>query len=332
MSDGIFFDAKNAKGAKERKVDAPVLIVGQGLAGTLLGWELERAGREFVIADAGHEGAASRVGAGLVNPVTGERWATAPGWAEKAAVARATYARMAEAWGVAGGFVSDIRIRRTWRDAAEAEHVRGRVERGALAPWVSAAGLEDDAAWIEGAWRVDLPGLIAAGRARWAACGRLRETRVTQAEAAAWPGPVVWCVGAAETAVPELRAVGGETLELAVSGAGWREDVARHDGVWVLPVSAGRAWAGASFVRDEAERAARREALRASVTRQLADLEWTETAVLAGWRMTTPDRTPRSGWLPGHEGRRGGVNGLGSKGGLLAPGLAKAWAERLCAM
>jgi hypothetical protein len=314
----------------------PVLIVGQGLAGTLLAWELERAGREFLIADAGHQASASRVGAGLVNPVTGERWAAAPGWAEKAAEARAAYRGIERAWGLR--LVTKLRIRRAWRDGTEAALVRGKVARGELAPWVGPGAPEPDAAWIEGAWRVDLPALIAAGRARWLAQGRLREERVAPAEtaeSAAWPGPVIWCAGAAETRVPGLRAVGGETLELAVEAGGgaadggWQEDVVRHDGVWILPLDGGRAWAGASFVRDEAEREARREELRASVRRQLADLAWRETGVLAGRRMTTPDRAPRSAWLPGREGREGVFNGLGSKGVLLAPGLAREWVARL---
>jgi glycine/D-amino acid oxidase-like deaminating enzyme len=307
---------------------ASVLIVGQGLAGTLLAWELERAGRDFLIVDAGHAESASRVGAGLVNPVTGERWVSAPGWAEKSAAARGAFRIIESAWGVS--LVRELRIRRVWRDEAEAALVRGKVARGELAPWVRAEGLEPGAAWIEGAWRVDLPALIAAGRARWKAAGKLREARLTTAEAAAWPGPVVWCAGAAEDKSPELHAVGGETLELEVApGADWPENVVRHDGVWVLPVGTGRAWAGASFVRDETERVARREALRASVRRQLADVAWRETAILAGRRMTSPDRVPRSGWLPGREGREGIFNGLGSKGVLLAPALACDWADRL---
>ena len=307
---------------------APVLIVGQGLAGTLLACELERAGRAFLVVDAGHEGSASRVGAGLVNPVTGERWVAAPGWAEKSAAARETFRRIEEAWGIR--LVTELRIRREWRGEEEAVRVRAKVARGELAPWVRAEGVESGAAWIEGAWRADLPALIAAGRARWLAQGRLRESRIDEAEAAAWPGPAVWCAGAAEARLAELRPVWGETLELAVEpGGDWREDVVRHDGVWVLPLGGGRAWAGASFVRDEAERAARREELRASVRRQLADLRWREAAVLAGRRMTSPDRAPRSGWLPGREGREGVLNGLGSKGALLAPGLAREWAGRL---
>jgi glycine oxidase len=304
-------------------MDTPVLVAGQGLAGTLLAWALERAGRRFLVYDPGHAEAASRVGAGLVNPVTGERWAAAPGWAEKSAAARAAYREIEGAWGVS--LVSELRVRREWRSEAEGGLVRAKVLRGDLAPWVRAEGLEPDAgaAWIEGAWRVDLPALIAAGRERWRGQGRLREARL---EANAAGGPAVWCIGAADTRAPGLRAVGGETLEIE---ARLEPGVVRHDGVWVLPVGEGRAWAGASFVRDETEREARREGLRASVRRQLADVAWRETAVLAGRRMTSPDRGPRSGWLPGREGREGVFNGLGSKGALLAPALAEEWVGRL---
>lgn len=308
---------------------ATVLIAGQGLAGTLLARELERAGRDFLLfdPDPGHAAAASRVGAGLVNPVTGERWTHAAGWAARSAAARAAFRSIEAEWGVK--IVSDLRIHRVWRSAAEADALRAKIARGDLAPWITPAGLEPDAAWIEGAWRADLPALIAAGRARWLARGRLREKPLTPEIAAASPGPVVWCVGAAETRVAALRPVDGETLELAVSGPGWRPDVVRHDGVWVLDVGGGRAWAGASFVRDETERETRREELRASARRQLADLDWRETGVLAGRRMTSADRAPRSGWLPGREGREGVFNGLGSKGALLAPALAAEWARRL---
>lgn len=298
-------------------MDTPVLVAGQGLAGTLLAWALERAGREFLVYDPGHAEAASRVGAGLVNPVTGERWASAPGWAEKSAAAREVYREIERAWDLS--LLTDLRVRREWRSEAEGELVRAKVLRGDLAPWVRAEGLELGAAWIEGAWRVDLPALIAAGRERWRGQGRLREERLAPGAAG---GPVVWCIGAADTRVPELRAVGGETLEI---DARLEPGVVRHDGVWVLPVGEGRAWAGASFVRDEAEREARREVLRASVRRQLADVAWREMAVLAGLRMTSPDRAPRSGWLPGREGREGVLNGLGSKGALLAPALAAEW-------
>lgn len=49
------------------------LIVGQGLAGSLIAYELQRSGAEIQIIDYPHESSSSRVAAGLYNPVTGKR-------------------------------------------------------------------------------------------------------------------------------------------------------------------------------------------------------------------------------------------------------------------
>lgn len=50
------------------------LIVGQGLAGTLLGHFLEQAQQSILFIDNHHKGAASKVAAGIINPVTGRRF------------------------------------------------------------------------------------------------------------------------------------------------------------------------------------------------------------------------------------------------------------------
>jgi glycine/D-amino acid oxidase-like deaminating enzyme len=50
-----------------------VLIIGQGICGTFLSRELERAGLSYVVIDEERGSAASRVAAGLINPVTGRR-------------------------------------------------------------------------------------------------------------------------------------------------------------------------------------------------------------------------------------------------------------------
>lgn len=56
-----------------------IIIVGQGLAGSLLAWELAGRGRHVLVVDDASPNAASRVAAGLVNPVTGPRLALTPG-------------------------------------------------------------------------------------------------------------------------------------------------------------------------------------------------------------------------------------------------------------
>ncbi len=50
------------------------IIVGQGIAGTMLAHFLLQAGQRIVIFDPGHQGTASKVAAGLINPITGRRF------------------------------------------------------------------------------------------------------------------------------------------------------------------------------------------------------------------------------------------------------------------
>ena len=57
------------------------LIIGQGIAGSCLAWELKRRGADFTIADRPIAETASRVAAGLVNPLTGR--AFRPGWRQE---------------------------------------------------------------------------------------------------------------------------------------------------------------------------------------------------------------------------------------------------------
>lgn len=53
-----------------------VLIVGQGLCGTLLSWALHKEGKTFVVVDDGAENTSSKIAAGIINPVTGRRYVT----------------------------------------------------------------------------------------------------------------------------------------------------------------------------------------------------------------------------------------------------------------
>lgn len=51
-----------------------ILIIGQGLCGTLLSWQLHKEGKKFVVIDDGAENSSSKVAAGIINPVTGRRY------------------------------------------------------------------------------------------------------------------------------------------------------------------------------------------------------------------------------------------------------------------
>lgn len=54
-------------------VRVDTIIVGRGLSGSLLGWMLIQRGQKVLIVDRYHRGSASKVAAGIINPVTGPR-------------------------------------------------------------------------------------------------------------------------------------------------------------------------------------------------------------------------------------------------------------------
>lgn len=306
-----------------------LLIVGQGLAGTLLAWECERAGLAFEIADAGHERAASRVGAGMITPVTGRRWVKT--WRMDTWYGRAaqTYRELE---GVLGGvFFRPMRVRRRFRDEEEREDVAERIVRGELAPCI--AGVEPDGCWIEGAAQVDTAALIAAARARWLRAGRLSERGVDVTLEKQRRDLVVLC-GGSETLeafafIPWERAW-GEILDVATTGLD--PAVIRNDGQWALPLSATRARVGASYVRASSDgsmdaAAGERVKLEASAQRLLPH-PWLPVGWSGGWRINTPDRRPCAGRHP-EEPRLGILGALGSKGTLWAPELARQWVAHL---
>src|SRR6187431_2185031 len=49
------------------------LIIGQGISGTWLSYYLKKANKSFIVIDNDHRNSASRVAAGIINPVTGRR-------------------------------------------------------------------------------------------------------------------------------------------------------------------------------------------------------------------------------------------------------------------
>lgn len=50
-----------------------ILIIGQGICGTMLSWHLEKAGLSFLVIDESRSFTASKAAAGIINPVTGRR-------------------------------------------------------------------------------------------------------------------------------------------------------------------------------------------------------------------------------------------------------------------
>lgn len=59
---------------KETLQTTDYLIIGQGIAGTLLSYFLLKSGQKVIVIDQDHQGAASNIAAGIINPITGRRF------------------------------------------------------------------------------------------------------------------------------------------------------------------------------------------------------------------------------------------------------------------
>ncbi|MGK0389748.1 MAG: glycine oxidase [Maribacter sp.] len=84
------------------------IIVGQGLAGTLLAYFLEQSGKSVVFVDNGYKTAATKVAAGIFNPITGRRFVKSWMIDELFPFAKATYADLEQQLGISIFYPSNI--------------------------------------------------------------------------------------------------------------------------------------------------------------------------------------------------------------------------------
>lgn len=311
---------------------ADILVVGQGLAGTLLAWELERAGFSIAIADAGHDGAASRVGAGIINPVTGRRIVKCWRVDSLLPIARDAYRALESELGVT--LWHELRVRRLYLDENERRVLAEKQARGDLAEYAGAT--DGEGFWIEGAARVDTAALIAAARVRWLKAGLLREERVDLATARQEHQLTIDCTGAAVRPATAPGAFAfvpwqfskGESLTIEIDGLA--QNVVLNRGHWVLPLGSGLARVGATHAparRDTVLTPEARATLEASV-RAMSARGFTVKMHDAGVRVYLADKKPVVGRHPADP-RLGVLNGLGAKGALFAPTLARQWVNHL---
>jgi len=311
-----------------------VLIVGQGLAGSLLARRLE--GRaSFAVVDPG-EGGASRVAAGLMTPLTGRRFSLTPEYP-------ALVARAGEALGALGVF-RPCEVYRMFADAGQRAAGLRRADCRTCAPFIRRitegqgqldAELDDPhgGALMAGAW-ADLPRLLD-DTAAWLG-PRLLTDRVVAAEmteSAAgiqWQGlqakAVVWCDGWRASLPGGVFAdlawqpAKGEALDL-VSDAPHQDRILNREG-WALCLGGGRWRTGTNWAWDdlgESPTAPQRDKLLrrfAGFFRRPVSAEVTRH--LAGTRPCTRDNRPFLGRHPARS-RHWLLNGLGPRGTVWAP-------------
>jgi glycine oxidase len=315
-----------------------VRILGHGLAGALLAWDLHRRGWPFEVLDLPRlPPSASHVGGGIINPVTGQRLVKSWRIDELLPRALSVYREIEQTFGVS--LVTPFRIRRFFANDAERAMGMRKVDHGDLRPYIQGVGAEG--CWIECAARVDTGRLVDVLKTFWRQRGVYRD--VSTPESFADDRPIIRAVGAGELNHSEFQEVCFQPVKgeiITVRAPGLTPGVILNRGFWILPIDrtasftdtpgGSLARVGATVDRGNANALPSRVAhdVLLAFARELLGPGVEPCGHDVGIRMTTPDRHPVVGWSRSNC-RLGIINGLGSKGALLAPETARQWAEHL---
>lgn len=319
--------------------NTPVLILGQGLAGSVLALSLDMAGIPFCLLSDPEKPRASEKAAGLVNPVTGRRMALTWGYGFVFPAAVTFYSRAYSLIypGRSGSFLEPRRLLRALHQTEEMNFISAKSADLGYSNLLTIHSLPRNwpeifsgmAGWCEisGGFRLDVPAFLRAVRQYLSERGMYREGTFSPDKLEKSGNGFVYegiscghVVSALGLGCPWLKGrlwpSKGQLFELE-GLPDWGSDVLKTEHFFI-PTGKGTVLAGSTYERgathsepDEAGQKAVLESLapgwRAGVRVRRA---W------AGFRPTTPDRRPILEEVsPGIF----TLNGLGSKGVSLAP-------------
>ena len=107
--------------------DYDIIIVGQGIAGSLLAWELIQKKQRVLVIDNKHHGSSSAVAAGIINPITGHRINLTSDFKHFLKYAKSTYAQLHEAFGQK--FLTAIPQARLIKNPGQQSYYQKRLEQ-----------------------------------------------------------------------------------------------------------------------------------------------------------------------------------------------------------
>lgn len=329
-----------------------VIIVGQGIAGTTLQWSLRHLGLRSVVIDRCESTTSSRIAAGLVTPITGQRFVTTWRLATLWPSAKQFYRRIESETGTP--LLTSRRILRLIKDDREQAFFDKR-----HAEWAANASLDQvdlspttdphtlnvthSAFEILDAAQLNVPRYLDASRNCFEDAGEFINADIhvstdmniaddfvefPQLEFTA--NVVVFCQGFdAQTNhmlhVP-FDAAKGEILTLRIPD--WTEDRIMNRGVWLAPLGEGLFRAGATYNRNRLDKTPTQTG-RDDVQSRLREFLRVPFEVVdhqAAVRPVVKGRHPVLGFDPDQP-RLAVFNGLGSKGSLQAPYFAHQLAE-----
>ena len=311
------------------------LIVGGGLAGTLTAWALYKRGEDFAVYDSG-VASASRVAAGMFNPVSFKRVVEVWNAEEHMRVMLETYSEIEKAVGVK--ILNKMPIMRIFPNeqyrvhwASRLNHEVGKwispvlddVPEGVMAPY--GFGLVEEAGWV------NLPAMIEGVRGLFPEKYENRSWTISDGVPEGFDR-VIDCRGVG--AKKELNELGyklasdhGEVLTLKFDALEIQDNIINKV-KWLMPFSENTYKLGATYewgvensVPTEAGKRELLDAIKPALAQSISDdLEIVNHE--SGLRPTSHDRRPYIGELENHPGAFI-LNGLGTRGVLVAPAMVR---------
>jgi len=320
-----------------------VLVVGQGIAGTVLAHALQRKGAQVTMADTDLLGKSSAVAAGIINPITGKRFVKSWRLEDFFPVAKAIYQTMEAELEVK--IWEERPILRVLKDAEEANNWSARCTLPEYEGYLTEA--KNAGSWsgllrpgflfgsIEKAARVNFTNLLSTFRAKAQAAGQLLEKEVKYDDTEKLLkeyDKVVYCEGHKAENNPFFPALPwqmakGESLVIRFEDPNASKVTETlKKSTLVTPLGDGLFWAGGSFQwhYPDLEPSKREKENIVMGLKAAFSAPFEVVSHSAGVRPAVKDRRP----FLGESIVLANVfmfNGLGSKGALLAP----YWAEHL---
>ena len=330
---------------------ADFLIVGQGVAGSVLAWTLDQRGCSVIVADDPAQPSASAVAAGIVNPLTGRKLVRTWKADDLFPFLHQFYTGIEQELGVR--FFHPKSIYRPYRSVTEQTEYSALVADPALRSYVSAVA--DDAPYgccinnpfgglevTQGGW-LDLTEFVRVIKGYFIRKNQYYEGRVTDDdlvvgdEKVAWQGiqfgKIIFCDGAQGSAnslfgyLP-YNPVKGQILTAVAETYTIRNVV--NQGLFILPIRDGLIRIGATYSWHDLDWQTTddgRTYLESKV-QSILTVPYRVVAQRAGIRPSTKDRRPFVGQHPAHP-PVGIFGGMGTKGVSLAPYLAEQFARHL---
>ncbi len=323
------------------------LIIGQGLAGSLLAWQLIQQGRKVIVVDNGLENA-SQVAAGLINPITGMRLVKSADVDTLLPVAKQCYADLASFF--QQDFYIEKPMLRIFNSAKEQINCQKRLNNPDYQPYLGDMHTALDSlntpfgtvTQQQTGYLLTRP-LLACLKNFFVANDCYRPLAFDVADIQLqptlhWqdisPKRIIFCEGYLATQNPyfawlPFQAVKGEILTLAHSHQ--LPDVILNYGHWLIPLNSHRVRIGATFdwknLNNQPTELGK-QTLFDSLKTVLDNFHYTTLQHQANVRPCTLDKQPFIGFHPQHP-QLGVFNGFGAKGSLQIPWYSQLFANSL---